>query len=37
VIDTIAYIFQMNRLPAGDRELTRAADLNGVELTRPKQ
>jgi glucose dehydrogenase/cytochrome c5 len=35
-VDTVAYIFRMNRLRAGDKEIRHAADLNGVPLTRPK-
>jgi glucose dehydrogenase len=37
VVDTVAYIFRMNRLPAGDKEITSAADLNGVDLRRPQR
>ena len=37
VVDTVAYIFRMNRLPAGDKEIKTAADLNGIDLKRPKQ
>ena len=37
VVDTVAYIFKMNRLPAGDKEIGSAADLNNVELRRPER
>jgi mono/diheme cytochrome c family protein len=37
VVDTLAYIFKMNRLPAGDKEIGSAADLNNVELRRPER
>jgi mono/diheme cytochrome c family protein len=36
VIDTVAYLFKINRLPVGDKEITAAADLNDVELKRPR-
>jgi mono/diheme cytochrome c family protein len=35
-VDTVAYIFRMNRLRAGNKEIRQAADLNGMQLTRPK-
>jgi mono/diheme cytochrome c family protein len=37
VVDTVAYIFSMNRLPAGDKEIKTAADLNGIDLKRPQR
>ena len=36
VVDTVAYIFRINRLPAGTKEIKAAADLNDVQLARPK-
>jgi hypothetical protein len=37
VIDTVAYIFRMNGLPASDKEIKTAADLNGIDLKRPQR
>jgi len=36
VVDTVAYIFRINRLPAGTKEIKAAADLNDVQLAQPK-
>ena len=36
VIDTVAYIFRINRLSPGTKEIKTAADLNDVQLARPK-
>ena len=36
VVDTVVYILKMNRLPAGDKEVKTAGDLNGIELRRPE-
>jgi cytochrome c5 len=37
VVDTVAYILKMNRIPAGDKEIKTPADLNSVDLRRPEQ
>jgi quinoprotein glucose dehydrogenase len=37
VVDTVAYILKMNRLPAGEKEIKTAADLNSIELRRPQR
>ena len=36
VVDTVAYILRVNLLRAGNKEIKQAADLNGIELMRPK-
>jgi len=35
VVDTVAYIFRMNGILAGDKEIKTATDLNGIDLKRP--
>ena len=36
VLDVVAYIFQLNNLPAGTREIERAGELNEVVVARGK-
>ena len=36
VLDVLAYILQANAVPAGERELRQAGDLDGVTLARDK-
>ena len=36
VLDIVAYIFQLNSLPSGAKEIERASELNNVALARPK-
>ena len=36
VLDLVAYIFQLNKLPPGAREIEHAGDLNNVTLARAK-
>jgi quinoprotein glucose dehydrogenase len=37
VVDTVAYILRMNQLPAGAKEINRAADLDSLDLIRPNR
>jgi hypothetical protein len=36
VLDITAYLFQVNGLPAGDKEIAGPNELNGVRVVRPK-
>ena len=36
VLDIVAYIFQLNNLPSGTKEIERASELNNVTLARAK-
>jgi len=36
VLDIVAYLFQANNLPAGDKEIANPSELNSVTVARPK-
>jgi hypothetical protein len=36
VLDLVAYIFELNSLPPGTKEIEHAGDLNNVTLARAK-
>ena len=36
VLDVVSYLFQINGLPAGDKEFASAAELNSLKVVKPK-